>query len=310
MTTESYTDYGVSFVLNGVELGKCRVNDYPEPVMGTRDVTNHGSGGVAETMPNKLVKWSNVTLDLILVPATMPDVLNKLQNGTIGTAELTNEINVWTGDVFVISAKQNPADATQPNTMTASVVLGSRAGWTITTVTEGEFANLSTKSYLFAPDLGTATYVHAAITLLNGASQDVTTSITNPDFPRIVSLKGNQAGITGDGVVTGTDFNNSAISETIALNGASEVFSSRAFKSVTNIHLPARNGVGDTVSVGVGDVFGLPIATPDADLIFATAFNGSADAGTVNASGTLSLSTYDLAGTPDGSKVAQIWYLA
>ena len=60
-------------------------------------------------------------------------------------------------------------------------------------------------------------------------------------------------------VITGTNYLGAAITETIALNGATAADGAKAFKTVTNIVLPAKtNESGDTVSVGWSDVLGLP----------------------------------------------------
>lgn len=100
--------------------------------------------------------------------------------------------------------------------------------------------------------------VHAAIALA-AAGADVTTAITNPSVPRNIIVKGNAAGIAGDVVITGTNYADEEITETLALNGATAVLGAKAFKTVTKITLPAETHEGtDTVSVGTGEVLGLP----------------------------------------------------
>lgn len=102
------------------------------------------------------------------------------------------------------------------------------------------------------------TGVHAAVTL-GAAAQNVTTAIANPAVPRALRIKGNAAGIAGNVVITGTNYLGEAITETIALNGATAADGAKAFKTVTKIALPAKtNESGDTVSVGWSDVLGLP----------------------------------------------------
>lgn len=101
------------------------------------------------------------------------------------------------------------------------------------------------------------TAVHAAVTL-GAEAQDVTTLITSPVVPRNITVKGSQAGITGNVVITGTNYKGEAITETIALSGASSVAGNYAFKTVTKVSLPALTGEGDTVSVGTGSKLGLP----------------------------------------------------
>jgi hypothetical protein len=90
-----------------------------------------------------------------------------------------------------------------------------------------------------APAAVSATYVHAAANL-GASAQDVASAITNPDVPRTVTAKGNVSGVAGDVVITGKNVEDDAITDTIALNGASEVEGVKAFKTVSNIHLPAQ----------------------------------------------------------------------
>jgi hypothetical protein len=100
-------------------------------------------------------------------------------------------------------------------------------------------ALLATREYQLDPDLGTATYVHAAIQL-GAAAQDIPTGITNPDFARTLTIKGNLAGIAGNVVLTMANVDGDVITDTIALNGSSEVEGIKAGLTVTNIHVPAQ----------------------------------------------------------------------
>lgn len=135
-------------------------------------------------------------------------------------------------------------------------------GQTITTDAEGVSVDRSfTAHYQISAEDAVAasnTGVHAAVTL-GAEAQDVITGITNPAVPRNIIIKGNASGIAGNVVITGTNFTDEEITETIALNGATAVEGSKAFKTVTEIALPAETHVGtDTVSVGWGDKLGLP----------------------------------------------------
>lgn len=91
--------------------------------------------------------------------------------------------------------------------------------------------------YSFVPDAVSATAVMAA-TNLGAEASNVTTGLTNPDVPRNVTIKGNVSGITGNVVVTGTNVNGDTITDTIALNGTTEVAGVKAFKTVTSVALP------------------------------------------------------------------------
>ena len=109
----------------------------------------------------------------------------------------------------------------------------------------------------YQPDAAAAATVLAA-TLLTTAVQSVTTSITNPDFPRLLSVTGGDGNVTGNVVIVGTDIRGNAITDTIALNGASTVDGVSAFKTVTSISLPVYASADtETVSVGISDKLGL-----------------------------------------------------
>ncbi len=117
--------------------------------------------------------------------------------------------------------------------------------------------------------VASATAVHAAVTLADGATTLVTTAFTQPDVPRNLTVKGNQGGISGSAVITGTNAAGEVISETFALSGTNEIVGVKAFASVTSVLLPARNAGGDSVSVGVGSKLGLAHKLPHNTVLFA-----------------------------------------
>lgn len=98
-----------------------------------------------------------------------------------------------------------------------------------------------------------------AATALTAEAQVITEGLSNPAVPRNLRVKGNAAGIIGDVVITGTNYANEVITETIALDGSNAVEGTKAFKTITQVELPAETNVGtDTVSIGVGNRLGLP----------------------------------------------------
>lgn len=114
------------------------------------------------------------------------------------------------------------------------------------------------------------TGVHAAITLPASGTTDVTTSITNPDVPRTIRLKGNQA--TTEGLVVaieGTDILDQAISEDVTMGGdyTTATDSLNAFKTVTKITVPTRGGASDTISVGLGASLALDCYLDDDSIV-------------------------------------------
>lgn len=163
--------------------------------------------------------------------------------------------------------------------------------------------------YQITPAAKSATAVHAAIPL-TAQTQTITTGITNPDVPRVLTVKGNAGGIAGNVVLTGTDISGAVITDTIALNGSTEVNGTKAFKTLTSIALPVETNAGtDTVSIGRADIFGLPHKVYNALMLLKALFNAATDAGTMAVSATLSLNKFTPAGVPDGAKVLDLFYM-
>ena len=174
----------------------------------------------------------------------------------------------------------------------------------------GTIANMSAVKYTVAPAVGSATATKAAFALTDAAQEGIVAGITNPDVPRVVSIKGNASGITGNVVVHGTNINDEVISDTIALNGSTEVAGAKAFKTVTSIDYPAETHAGtDTVSIGRGVKIGFPAIISNTGLVIAKNFDGSVDAGTVTASTTVEGSIYAVAGTMNGVKLVSLVFL-
>jgi len=163
--------------------------------------------------------------------------------------------------------------------------------------------------YQAAPAATGAATVHAAIALPSSGTLDVTTGITNPDVPRTLTITGNQAGITGDVVIEGTDAAGATITDTITASGTNTVEGVRAFKTVTKITVPTRNSAGDTISVGTGKKLGLPHKVYNAACLLVKLFNGSADSGTLAVHSELSKNLFALNGSPDGTKVVDLFYI-
>src|SRR3546814_2672891 len=72
-----------------------------------------------------------------------------------------------------------------------------------------------------------------------------------PDVPRNLTVKGNDANVAGGVEIAGTNAFGEAISETIALAGVAVVAGVKAFRSVTSITLP-KYAAADTERVRVG----------------------------------------------------------
>jgi hypothetical protein len=163
---------------------------------------------------------------------------------------------------------------------------------------------------LGSPAAASNTAGHAAITLADGATTEVTDGITNPDVPRAIRIKGNAEGIAGNVVIEGTNELDEAITETIVAADAGVVDGTKAFKTVSKITVPARTTADDTISVGYNDVLGLPykLAT---NTILAAALNHvrEATAPTVAVSATaIESNTIDLNSASNGNPV-EAWLM-
>ena len=93
-----------------------------------------------------------------------------------------------------------------------------------------------------AAALGANAAILADTAMANGATTAVAVFAGQPDVPRSLTVKGNDANVAGNVTIEGTDIEDKAISEVIALNGANVVNGNKAFKTVTEITLPARCG--------------------------------------------------------------------
>ena len=150
-----------------------------------------------------------------------------------------------------------------------------------------------------------------AATALTAAEQDIITGFTKPTVPRSIRIKGNAAGIAGDVVITGLNYQGVEITETIALNGATAVEGNKAFADVTAVALPVETNVGtDTVSIGTGEKLGLPYKLAHNTVLMAFLDNTlEATAPTVTTSTTaIESNTVDL-NTALSSKVVDLYLM-
>lgn len=194
-------------------------------------------------------------------------------------------------------AAQNATLGTRLNALEVGIVPVPAAG-TIT--------SLNQVSYLTHPVVNDNIRTLAA-TLLTTGVQQITAGITNPDYPRNLVIKGNDGNVTGNVVITGTDILDAALTETIALSGASAVVGTKAFKTVTNIQLPVYAVAGtETVSVGVGVKIGFPARLYNINQKLYTNFDGAIDAGTVTVGAGVAFSLYAVSGTLNGTKVLEM----
>ena len=124
---------------------------------------------------------------------------------------------------------------------------------------------------------GTATVL--AATPLTGAVQtfDANDVVAQPAAPRCLSITCDTAGCGGNVVITGLDSDGTAMSDTIALNGAATVAGDEAFASVTGITFPVARYQSGGIKVTAG-----ASATADMTItVTAAALTGSSEVLTV-----------------------------
>lgn len=108
---------------------------------------------------------------------------------------------------------------------------------------------------------GTTTAVLAATAGANSA-QTITASITNPDVARALSVTvgGTAAQVqTGSVIVTGTNIEGKTITESfvVTIGTTGTINGTKAFKTVSNVFIPAQLGTGPTFAVGTRNILGV-----------------------------------------------------
>lgn len=136
------------------------------------------------------------------------------------------------------------------------------------------------------------------------------------DKPRNVTAVSSDVGDTTQTLtVTGTDVYGETVVEEVSLNGTTTVAGKKAFKTVTQVAVDA--ALAGNLSVGFGDVLGLPVFLPNAGMVLkeleggAAATAGTLVAGDLTAGGPTATTgdvrgTYDPSTACDGSAVFQL----
>ena len=133
---------------------------------------------------------------------------------------------------------------------------------------------------------------------INGAS--ASGGVATFDYCRNVTIVTSNAGNTTQTVtVTGTDYYGQAQTETMTCNGTTTVAGKKGFVTITNVAVSA--ALTGNLSVGNGDVFGLPYKVTDAGYLLRTGWAGAVadNAGTFVAAdtATATATTGDVRGT-------------
>lgn len=109
--------------------------------------------------------------------------------------------------------------------------------------------------------------IHAAV-ISTASPSVVTTGIIQPSVPR--NITATSGGTATDikaiqVVIEGTNYNDEVITETLpafTVDTPGTVTGNKAFKTITQITIPAHDGLGATTSIGFGEKLGLPYKLP------------------------------------------------
>lgn len=124
------TNYGSTFTFNGAVVGKCIVIGFPELATEGADTTNHSSGGFGESIPNGLIRISDLTMSVLNETGVYLALRTFMVNRTIATAIIANGVDTLTGSAYVLSVKLEDADAQSPDANKLTVVLACTGSWT------------------------------------------------------------------------------------------------------------------------------------------------------------------------------------
>jgi len=153
-----------------------------------------------------------------------------------------------------------------------------------------------------------ATHIHAAITG-TGASQDITTDITNPDVPRVVSITAtNNSTPTGIVTITGL-VRGVSTTDAITIVASGTATGVKPFDTITNINIPSGVSADDSVSVGIGDILGLPKEINLTTDVYKKKVNNEDKTSEISGNVNATYGTVDCATIVANSEIT-LWYLA
>lgn len=209
---------------------------------------------------------TNSTSDTITMTAPMMD--GALPNGKLKFKLATSSDDVMsvaagsgaTADTVTITlAKTTPGKNTAAKIQVAIRALGTVNGIDVSGITCTGSAQWDERAVAKADDTAVA-MAHG----VTGDYDEYKTGFTNPGVPRtITATSGGTANDIGAVAVYiyGTDYQDNAIEEELpyfTANSATTVESTRAYKTVTKVMIPAHDGADATTSIGFGNGIGLP----------------------------------------------------
>lgn len=199
------------------------------------------------------------------------------------------------------------------NTQIQSGSLVIKRGVAVSIETDASVTGLVRKFELGAPIAAAANTIVASANCKTTAH---TLAITTLDVPRNVSVTVTTAGsadVAHDYVITGTDYNGNALTETITCINGSTVAGTKAFKTVSSVVSAGwvinatSTSTADTVTVGVGALLGLPVSLASTTTTLLTTV-GSTVGSYATTRGTLATSTVAASGgTYNGSNKVTVY---
>lgn len=279
--------------------------------------TQHVDAGAITPVKTTGVTVPNVLGAPSVEAAGLDDVLSAVALPAAATNEVLASTALADGQTTLVEAGiTNPdvprAVAVKGNAATAvgNVVIvgtdGADAAATETIVAAGTAKVYGTQVFKTVTSITLPARGEVGDEIAVGIGRDVSFGITDPDLPRSLGVVGSQAGVAGDVVITGTNYSDATITETIVAADNTKVYGAKAFKTVTSIRVPALVGAGDTVAVGLGNKLGLHQVLAAAGQVVFCLLNRAIVAPTVAVDADeIEKNTVDLsAGTYNGAKVA------
>jgi hypothetical protein len=222
-----------------------------EIIVGATPTSNQEVFGVAKGTQASNTSLFSVDEDGdVLIPGTLgvtgvvtlTTALGADQGGT-GVANNAGETLTFVGDDAVEFTTSGPTTVTLPTTGTLATTADLAAA--------GNHID-----HFMDVDAADPDYVHVAI-VGTGASQDVSTGITNPDFGRNITVT-STAGSVGVVTITGTTALGALnATDAITIVDGSIAYGVKAFVTVTKINTSVAFISPEEVTIGIGDVIGL-----------------------------------------------------
>ena len=224
-----------------------------------------------------------------------------LDNDVVGTAELADED--W-GDVNITGGVAQVQDLTITSEAAGDIIYFDGSNWIHLAKDEGKYLQsgaaavawatptMSANFVLHCMDMDAADvdYVHAAI-VGTGASQDILTAITNPDYGRNITVT-STAGSVGVVTITGTTADGTtSATDAITIVDGGTAQGVKAYVYVSNINVSDALISPEEVTIGIGDLIGLQNAISAESDIYMKTVDGIEEYGEISGNANVTYNT-------------------